>query len=106
MRFGRPIIGLPIPAAVLALLAAMLFSPGKAQAECGDYLMGGGHAAKMAHDTPTKPSVPCPCKGPQCSQQPIAPFVPPAPAPTVNPAEWFTLTTVLNATGDQTCGRV
>ena len=85
---------LPVPA--IAVLAALAFAPGKAQAECGDYLMV-VHAAKPADETSNKPHFPCPCKGPQCSQRPDVPILPPAPPPSVAPTEWATIFTNLAA---------
>src|SRR5579864_8842569 len=80
--------------AALALLVASTFSPSRATASCGDYVtVGGKHAPMAGHIQPganesSAPAVPCPCRGPECSQQPQAPVVPPAPPPTVTPTDW------------------
>jgi hypothetical protein len=85
-----------VAGAAIALLAASIFSPGRAFAECGDYVMVGGKHAPMASHNETGPvgipsPAPCPCHGPGCSRQPQAPILPPAPAPTVTPTEWACL---------------
>ncbi len=80
-----------LAAGALALLAATVFAPGQARAECGDYLMIGGHSAAGHDKSPAKPAVPCPCQGPQCSQRPDLPLLPPAAPPSVAPAEWATM---------------
>lgn len=50
-----------------------------------------------AHDS-TTPGAPKPCHGPNCSQHPTAPLLPPAPAPTVTFGEWADLAGRLAAT--------
>jgi hypothetical protein len=79
--------------ASLVLLAAAL--PGKAKAECGDYVMvGGKHAAAAAKADPgQKPVAPSPCQGPHCSQRSNLPLVPPAPPPSISAGEWACLNT-------------
>src|SRR5262245_54744604 len=95
MRLCLRTFWLPLPAVAVAALA---FAPGRARAECGDYLMA-RHVAKAA-DSPTKSPVPCPCKGPQCSQRHDLPILPPAPPPSVAPAEWAKIFTKLTAPSD------
>src|SRR5438046_1942593 len=97
MRLHLRTIYLPLPA--VAVLAALVFAPGRARAECGDYLMS-GHAAKVSDNSPAKSPVPCPCKGPQCSQRSNLPLLPPAPPPSVAPAEWATIFTNLTTAID------
>jgi hypothetical protein len=97
MRLGLRTHWLSLPA--VAVLAALAFAPGTAKAECGDYLMS-RHAAKITDESPAKPPVPCPCKGPQCSQRPDLPLLPPAPPPSVAPAEWATIFTKLVASAN------
>jgi hypothetical protein len=74
-------------AATLALLASVAFSPSRAEASCGDYVMTGGnhahsgmgnHSNDAAHDmhNPAAPS----CHGPSCSNNSIPPL---APAPKI-----------------------
>src|SRR5262245_54783015 len=79
--------------ASLTLLAAALLSPGRANAECGDYVMvGGKHAAPVPHAPSTSSHEPAvPCHGPNCSKRPNLPIVPPAPPPSVSAAEWACL---------------
>src|SRR5262245_43540361 len=96
MRFRPRASWLQLPGAVaFALLAALAFAPRKARAECGDYLMIGGHSTKA--ESPVKPPVQCPCNGPQCSQCPSTPMLPPVPPPTVPPAEWATVSATADA---------
>ncbi|HEV3084854.1 MAG TPA: hypothetical protein VGY66_34150 [Gemmataceae bacterium] len=87
---------------LVTFLAIFVFAPAQAHAECGDYVMIGGKAARDSHAMPThgnaprfherSPGVPrdgrAPCSGPLCSRQapPTAP-VPTAPAPLRNPNE-------------------
>jgi hypothetical protein len=98
-------------------LAAFVFAPGQAHAECGDYVMIGGKAA------PDSPALPrhdntrhrqerprgapqdghAPCSGPLCSRQaPPITSVPAAPAPFRNPNEscGYTPATPDSADGD------
>src|SRR5262245_31531341 len=89
---------------IFAVAVLVVFAPQRAQAECGDYLMIGRHKAKMTDDSSPKPTVPCPCKGPQCSQRPEAPVLPPAPPPSVAPGEWAPIFTRLIAPSDMKCG--
>jgi hypothetical protein len=63
-----------VPAALTVALAAGMFAPSAAHAECGDYVVytNGPHAKPMSDDAPR----PVPCHGPGCSQIPA-----PAPMP-------------------------
>jgi hypothetical protein len=77
----------------MALLAAFVFAPGKAKAECGDYVMvGERHVSTANHASaqfpPNSKHVPCPCRGPNCSQLPRVPFAPSSPARVVVSIEW------------------
>lgn len=69
---------------VLLLVAAMLFSPGRATAGCGDYVNVLNPTAESLrdpianHDNHGRPAKPC--HGPSCSNQPDRPI--PSPAPT------------------------
>src|SRR5262249_49441684 len=80
-----------LAAAALALLVAGAFAPGQSRAECGAYVTAGGKKAPMASHNSTRPDAPKPCHGPNCSQHPISPVAPPAPAPTVTFGEWAEL---------------
>jgi hypothetical protein len=81
MAFSPRTLRLPAVAAIVLLAAA--FAPGKAHAECGDYVMVGKHAADGMS---SKPAVPC--HGPHCSQRSNMPLVPPAPPPSAAPVDW------------------
>src|SRR5581483_12182218 len=72
--------------AALPLVAVACFSPGRAAAECGDYVtilngpaVSGHHAMPEGGPAPAKP----PCHGPNCSGSPVrepAPLAPVVPA--------------------------
>src|SRR5262245_9996672 len=76
----------PVFRSALALMAVVVYAPTTVQASCGDYvhLMPESATAPNSLMSETKPAnrvpVPCPCRGPQCSEAP-APLMPPAPAP-------------------------
>lgn len=67
-----------------AIVAAVVLSPGRAAAECGDYV----HIATAQSPSGSAPQNPPhqPCTGPGCSDRPTAPLVPPA-APVTGPSE-------------------
>jgi hypothetical protein len=79
-------------ASLLALLAVLHFAPATGHAGCGDYVMVGPSSSALphpvassvfetAHSSPSKPSVPTPCSGPNCSRAPVeTPITPPAPS--------------------------
>ena len=76
--------------AAFALLVLGVAAPGQLKAACGDYVTVGGKKASMTPHDAIKPNAP-PCHGPNCSQNPTAPVVPPAPPPTVTFGEWANL---------------
>ena len=74
-------------AAVLVLLASIVYAPSQAEASCGDYVMIGGkhvpagHSGSMQHDMPGDHDSGKPrCHGPSCSN---GSFPPAAPAPRI-----------------------
>jgi hypothetical protein len=73
MRRGR--------VACAALLASLLLAPSVARAECGDYVVMGGTAARISSAPHQPPMTPgdhrLPCSGPNCSRH----IPPAAPAP-------------------------
>jgi hypothetical protein len=99
MRYSLPPLIRGWRAAML-LAAVALSSPGRASAECGDYITVGGKSAMAHHepapDTPattptaqseTRPAAPGkrPCRGPNCSASPAKEFPPVPPAPSAGP---------------------
>ena len=80
-----------LAAGAISLCVTGFFASGAAQAECGDYVMVGSHAAKGKSDHQSTPDSPKPCDGPNCSQRIPTPLAPSAPAPTINPVEWACL---------------
>src|SRR5258706_1888116 len=77
--------------AALALLVAVVVAPGQSRAACGDYVTVGGKKPPMAAHDAAPFDAPKPCHGPNCSQAPTAPLLPPAPPPTVSAVEWADL---------------
>jgi hypothetical protein len=81
----------------LLLLAVAVFTPGKAWAACGDYVTVNGRQTMMvkhpvgAPGQHSVPAVPCPCHGPNCSQQPNMPFSPTAPVRIAPVLDWACL---------------
>src|SRR5262249_7742372 len=64
-------------------------APNKARAECGNYSSPSTHRAeKTPQASHPLPSTPCPCQGPNCSQQPRIPTSPTAPSRIVAPVDW------------------
>ena len=97
----RP-IRLLLPALLVALAQGVM-APSRVRASCGDYVLVGGQtvphsgaesAAMNARGTRLErvadgPAGPCPCSGPQCSQNPPRPFgVPVAPVTSVTTSDW------------------
>jgi hypothetical protein len=70
---------------VLPVLAAYLFTPGTAQAGCGDYHQTNKFGQGLASSQDAHPAAdhlpgsesPKPCSGPNCSRAPAVPTVPP-----------------------------
>ncbi|MBX9627975.1 MAG: hypothetical protein K2X82_29515 [Gemmataceae bacterium] len=64
-------------AALALLTAGVAFAPGRAAAQCGDYVRIGG-ASTAGHDQhdPGVPTPDKPCHGPGCSGHPATPVVP------------------------------
>lgn len=79
-------------AAAALLTAGVAFAPGRAAAECGDYVRI-GNAPMVGHDRPADLGMPFPgkpCDGPGCSDRPSTP-APPLSAPVTDPSgskEW------------------
>lgn len=82
--------------AIALLVGGVAFAPGRAAADCGDYVRIAGRPM-AGHDTPTPghadPEMPTPakpCHGPNCSSNPTTP-APPLTAPVTDPSgskEW------------------
>lgn len=99
----------------LTLLVASMFAPDKASAACGDYVTVNGRQSAMANHQAAVPGehqsslppAPCPCRGPNCSQQPNMPFSPSAPVRIVALLDWafvFTATFNLHGSGSEAIG--
>ena len=95
-------VRLLLPAILVAVVQGGL-APSHARASCGDYVLVGGQTyshsraesgAMNARDSRLErvanvPSGPCPCSGPQCSQNPPRPVgVPIAPVTSVTTSDW------------------
>jgi hypothetical protein len=88
--------------AILVALGQGVLAPSRAQASCGDYVLVGGqtfsHSRAQSGTTNIRdsqlervanvPSGPCPCSGPQCSQNPPRPIVPVAPVTSITASDW------------------
>lgn len=92
--------------AALALLVAGVFAPTKGRAECGDYVKLGGKTPSMLPHESHPSNAPVPCHGPNCSQTPRTPIMPPAPPPTITPGEWASLLSQLSDPSPIRCGFV
>src|SRR5262245_45096360 len=86
LRIGLPSVPL-WAGALLALLAGGGLAP-PARASCGDYVTMAAdpgsrqpHAHPLPSDTPSRPALPPPCRGPTCSPATPPPLTLPAPAP-------------------------
>jgi len=72
MRF-LSVKALSKPAGIaVAVLVAVAFAPGRAKAECGDYV----HILPDAPAANGQPAPKAPCNGPHCSGKPAAPTAP------------------------------
>jgi hypothetical protein len=89
--------------AILVALAQGVLVPSRARASCGDYVLVGGQTIAHSGAEPAAmnargprldqvasvPAGPCPCSGPQCSQNPPRPVgVPVAPVTSVTTSDW------------------
>lgn len=77
--------------ATALLVAGVAFAPGRAAAECGDYVrvdgrpMAGHDPGAPGHADPGWPTPAKPCHGPNCSGNPSTP-APPLTAPVADPS--------------------
>src|SRR5580700_2012280 len=83
--------------AALALVAIAFAMPAEVRASCGDYVMVGHQYPATSNyrtrsDSSNLPAVPCPCQGPNCSNQPRMPISPQVPTRLNFSGEWAFMT--------------